>query len=149
MQTHPSASEVLLRPSVAARRLGCSRQRTYTLAESGRLQIIRRDGHVHFLEHEVEALRLVYRPKRQRRRVDSPGTRIDGLTARVVFEAFRQGASLVDIVIAHAVSPRIVRELWREFRLTLNAGEQARFAAQEAAEQKAHDRRALLEERAA
>jgi len=44
---------------------------------------------------------------------------VDGEIAAAVFEAFRRGVGLPDIVISHRLPPVVVRELWREFTTPL------------------------------
>jgi len=74
--------------------------------------------HVFSEEQLVAAEKTIVR---ERTRGLPSGEAANGETAARVFEAFRRGADLPEIVMAEKISPAAVRELWREFNTPLEA----------------------------
>ena len=101
---------------------------------------VRRDGrHVYLNFEDVKRARSEWRPQRARK-VKNKGDTIHLLRARIAvqcFPEFAAGTPLVDIVQKHCVDPMLVRQLYEEWKVSLDEGVVRRAAEQE---QKRQDR---------
>jgi hypothetical protein len=116
--------------------VGVSEPRIRQLEEQGKLHATIDERGVHrFDKKEVRA----YAVKRAARIAErgSPGVqRSDGraVIAAEVFQLFKQGVELPDIVILLSISPTLVRELYSEYTLPLGASGIRKSQAQHRAE---------------
>ncbi len=126
----------------AASHLGVS-VATVRRMEGGRLHpVIDEQGVRRFAITEVRTLRV------ERFEDGSARHRGDGDVAAHVFELLRLGRDLRDIVITARVHPRVVRELYTEWLVSLRDGEQRRRDAASAAEDERRRSRVEREDRA-
>jgi len=125
-----------MRETAVARLLGVTRTTIRRLVGEGRLH--RHPGpskwSVRYDEAEVRKLAQTYKPRKVRRRGSPKTESMTGRTAAAVFACFARGATLQAIVLECRVTPGIVRRLWVEWQLGLEAGERAARAKVEARE---------------
>jgi len=115
MKKSKRAPEGLLLRHQVATLLGMTRTGVTHLLERGKLQSTRdaKGRHLFSRADVLEYARLRGRPLRERQ---------EGSTAAKVFEFFREGRDLPDIVIETGLSPALVRQLYAEYKEPLRAG---------------------------
>lgn len=129
-------------------RLGCSIATVQDFERKGLLHPRRDDkGKLFFAQAEVEALARTWKPRRTKQApVDTlmANSNARGKIAGRAFRMFSDGKDLPDIVIALDSDPILIRQLYDEWRVSLQGklelDRQKRAAERDAAEQRRKDR---------
>jgi DNA-binding transcriptional MerR regulator len=97
----------------AAKKIGCSKTRVRQYEQDGRLHAVTIDdkGVHHYARDEVEAF--------ARTRSHASADRVHGTVAAEVFQLFREGVELPEIVMKTQQAPLTIRKLYEEYRRPL------------------------------
>jgi hypothetical protein len=97
----------------AAKKIGCSKTRVRQYEQDGRLHAVSIDdkGVHHYAREEIEAF--------ARTRSHASADRVHGTIAAEVFQLFREGVELPEIVMKTQQAPLTIRKLYEEYRRPL------------------------------